>query len=119
MRPARLVDVTHNSHMSDMKLVDRMKALGRSEVRRLGLLTLGCVLMMLSPLVGILPGPGGVVVFAFGLGLALRNSAWAKRRYVEFKRRYPKPGSWADWGMRRESAKRRNKAAERKRDTGN
>ena len=29
-----------------------------------------------TPLVGILPGPGGVIVFAAGLGLTLRTSMW-------------------------------------------
>ena len=40
----------------------------------------------------VLPGPGGVFTFALGLGLMLRNSAWAKRQYVRFKRRWPRPG---------------------------
>ncbi len=73
---------------------------------------LGSTLMISAPLVGLLPGPGGIVVFAIGLGLALRNSAWAKRRFVAFKRRYPKPGGIADWSLRRASRKRRAKRAE-------
>jgi hypothetical protein len=64
-------------------------------------------LIILSPIVGALPGPGGVFVFAAGLGLMLKNSAWAKRRYVAFKRRWPRQGRWADWGLRRASARRR------------
>lgn len=75
------------------------------------LFLLGSTLMIASPLAGLLPGPGGLIVFAIGLGLTLRNSAWAKRRYVDFKRRFPKPAAWTDWGMRRESAKRRSAAA--------
>lgn len=75
---------------------------------RLGLLVLGATLMIVAPVVGLLPGPGGTIVFVIGLGLALKNSAWAKRRYVEFKRRHPKPASLADWGMRRRSAKHRS-----------
>ncbi|MBA3896388.1 MAG: hypothetical protein H0X36_04470 [Sphingomonadaceae bacterium] len=74
---------------------------------RLALFVLGWVLIALSPLVGAIPGPGGLFVFAFGLGLVLKYSRWAKRRYVAFKRRWPKHGAWADWGLRRASAKRR------------
>ena len=68
---------------------------------------LGVLLIIGSPLVGAVPGPGGVVVFAAGLALVLKNSEWAKRQYVRFKRSHPNKGRWADWGMRRESAKRR------------
>ena len=68
---------------------------------------LGILLIIVSPLVGAIPGPGGVVVFAAGLALVLKNSEWAKRQYVRFKRRHPNKGRWADWGMRRGSARRR------------
>ena len=44
---------------------------------------------------------------AAGLGLVLKYSGWAKRQYVRFKRRHPNKGRWADWGMRRPSARRR------------
>ena len=74
---------------------------------RLALFVLGILLMMATPAVAILPGPGGIFVFAAGLTLALRNSDWAKRRYVRFKRWQPRAGAWADWGMRRKSARRR------------
>lgn len=68
---------------------------------------IGLLLIILSPLAGAIPGPGGVFVFAGGLALALKNSEWAKRQYVRFKRRQPKAGRWADWGLRRQSFKRR------------
>ncbi len=74
-------------------------------------MVLGVILLIITPIIGSLPGPGGVFVFAIGLGLVLRNSLWAKKRYVDFKRRYPKPGGWADWGLRRKSAKRRSARA--------
>lgn len=90
-----------------MALRDRWKAAGRNPMVRLMLMILGVVLLGLSPLVGVLPGPGGIVVAAAGLTLVLRNSRWAKRRYVRFKRWQPRAGSWFDWGMRRGSAKRR------------
>ena len=79
----------------------------RSRPVRTALFMTGLLLILLAPLVGAIPGPGGVVVFAAGLTLALRNSDWAKRQYVRFKRWQPKAGGWADWGLRRRSAKRR------------
>ena len=67
----------------------------------------GVVLILLSPVVGAIPGPGGVFVFALGLAMVLRTSRWARRRYVHFKRWQPKAGRWTDWGLRRGSARRR------------
>ncbi len=67
----------------------------------------GVILMLLSPLVGAVPGPGGILVFALGLAMVLKTSMWAKRRYVRFKKKQPKAGRWIDWGLRRRSAKRR------------
>lgn len=71
------------------------------------LFVLGLLLMIASPVAGIIPGPGGIFVFAAGLALVLRTSMWAKRRYVHFKRWQPKVGQWTDWGLRRRSARRR------------
>ena len=79
----------------------------RSRPVRTTLFMTGLLLLILSPLVGAVPGPGGVLVFAAGLTLTLRNSDWAKRQYVRFKRWQPKAGGWADWGLRRRSARRR------------
>jgi hypothetical protein len=67
----------------------------------------GVLLLLLSPLAGAIPGPGGIFVFALGLAMVLKTSMWAKRRYVRFKRWQPKAGRWADWGLRRQSARRR------------
>ena len=67
----------------------------------------GVILMLLSPLAGIIPGPGGIFVFAIGLAMVLKTSMWAKRHYVRFKTWQPKAGRWADWGLRRPSARRR------------
>ncbi len=90
-----------------MNLRQQWLALGRKPGVRSALFVVGCLLMATAPLVGIIPGPGGVVVFAAGLALALKYSEWAKRQYVRFKRRHPRKGAWADWGMRRASARRR------------
>ena len=67
----------------------------------------GVVLLAVSPLVGAIPGPGGLMVAGIGLALVLRTSMWAKRHYVRFKRWQPKAGRWTDWALRRRSAKRR------------
>ena len=71
------------------------------------LFAIGLVLLILSPLVGLIPGPGGIVVAGIGLALVLKTSLWAKRRYVRFKRWQPKAGRWTDWALRRPSARRR------------
>jgi hypothetical protein len=68
---------------------------------------LGVILLILSPVVGAIPGPGGIVVAGIGLALILKTSMWAKRRYVRFKRWQPKAGRWTDWALQRRSAKRR------------
>jgi hypothetical protein len=67
----------------------------------------GLLLILVSPLVGAIPGPGGVIVFGVGLALILKTSMWAKRYYVRFKRKQPKVGRWMDWGLRRRSLRRR------------
>ena len=79
----------------------------------------GVLLILLSPVVGVLPGPGGVFVLALGLAMVLRTSRWARKRYVAFKRWQPKAGRWTDWGLRRQSALRREKLVkERKEELG-
>ncbi|MCJ8157470.1 hypothetical protein [Sphingomonas sp. LaA6.9] len=94
-----------------MRLKDRLSAIARDERVRYALFLLGCALIVLAPIVSPLPGPGGIVLFAIGASLALRNSHWAKKRYVAFKKRHPKYGEWADWSLRRASAKRRAEIA--------
>ena len=65
------------------------------------------LLFVVAPLVGAIPGPGGVIVAGIGLSLVLKTSLWAKRHYVRFKRWQPKAGGWTDWALRRRSARRR------------
>jgi hypothetical protein len=79
----------------------------RHPILRLVLFGLGILLVIASPLVGAIPGPGGVFVLAAGLALMLQNSRWAKRQFARYKRRWPKFGHAADWGLRRPSARRR------------
>jgi len=83
----------------------------RNPVRRIALTGLGLVLVVAAPLVGVIPGPGGISVFAAGLALMLRNSERAKRVFVRAKRRWPRLGYYADIGLRRGSAKRRRALA--------
>lgn len=71
------------------------------------LFVVGVIMIIVSPVAGLVPGPGGVIVFGIGLGLVLKTSMWAKRHYVKFKRWQPKAGRWTDWGLRRRSARRR------------
>ena len=83
-----------------------------------GIFAVGVILIILSPLAGVIPGPGGIFVFAIGLAMVLKTSMWAKRRYVHFKRKQPKFGRWADWGLRRRSAKRREAIRQERKEIG-
>lgn len=83
----------------------------RHGIMRPCLFVLGWVLILASPAVGLLPGPGGVFVFAAGVAILLEISTRAKRLYVRVKRRWPKLGEWTDWGLRRQSSKRRQARA--------
>ena len=78
---------------------------------RSALVCLGILLMIVAVIIGPLPGPGFLIVFPIGLMLCLQTSHWAKRRYVGFKRRYPRYGDRADRIMRRVSAARRRARA--------
>ena len=85
----------------------KRKGITANPAVRTALVVLGFLLIALTPIVGPIPGPGGIVVFGAGLTLVLRYSDWAKKQYVKFKRRHPKKGEWADWGLRRQSQRRR------------
>lgn len=69
-------------------------------------MVLGWTLIGVAPAVGLLPGPGGLFVFGGGLILLLRNSCWARRRYVKAKRRWPKLGHLGDRVLRRTGMRR-------------
>lgn len=72
-----------------------------------GIFAVGILLIIVGIMVTPLPGPGGIFFIVPGLAMVLKTSMWAKRRYVRFKRQQPKIGRWADWGLRRGSAQRR------------
>jgi hypothetical protein len=92
---------------------DTLRLFMRRPAMRMAQLVAGVLLMTLGPLIGgPLPGPLGIVAFAAGLALVLRSSAWARRRYVLFKRRHPRWGHWTEVALRRRSWRRRPAAAE-------
>lgn len=66
---------------------------------------LGWLLIIISPVIGAIPGPGFIILFPIGLALVLRNSLWTKRLYVRFERRFPDYGRWTDWVLRRKRQK--------------
>lgn len=80
---------------------------GEIPLVRQTLVGIGFVLIAITPLVGPIPGPGGIIVFGAGLSLILKYTGWAKRLYVRFKRKHPNKGRWTDWSLRRQSARRR------------
>ncbi|GAA4026056.1 hypothetical protein GCM10022281_00780 [Sphingomonas rosea] len=90
-----------------MTLRQRFQAIRDTRLFQGVVFATGVLLILVTPLVSALPGPGGIFVFAAGLTLILRSSLWAKKHYVRFKRWQPRAGGWADWGLRRASAKRR------------
>ena len=93
--------------MVPMSLRRRWAAFSQLPAVRTVLVLIGLLLIAITPLVGPIPGPGGIIVFGAGLTLVLKYSGWAKRLYVRLKRKHPKKGEWADWSLRRRSARRR------------
>ena len=79
----------------------------RHPVLRIALLVVGLLLLVGAVVVGPLPGPGGIFLFAGGMVLILQNSRWARFRWARLKRRWPRIGNLADRAMRRKSALRR------------
>jgi len=64
------------------------------------------LVLVVTPVVGALPGPGGVFIFAGGAALLVKNSNWVKRSYARLARKYPKYARLADKGLRRPKAPR-------------
>jgi hypothetical protein len=91
-----------------MSMSEKWTALSQKPPVRTLLVAIGFALIALTPVVGPIPGPGGIIVFGAGLTLVLKYSGWAKRLYVRLKRKHPKKGAWADWSLRRRSAMRRH-----------
>ena len=80
------------------------------------MVVLGWMLVVAAPLVSWLPGPGGIALFIVGLGVILKHSLWAKKRYSRLSRRHPEYGKWADWALRRNKVQERPPFPDIKRD---
>lgn len=85
-------------------------------VYRWSMVILGWALVIAAPLISWLPGPGGLALFIVGLGVILKHSLWAKKRYSRLAKQHPEYGRWADWAMRRTKAKQRPPFPDIKRD---
>ncbi|HXG80755.1 MAG TPA: hypothetical protein VNJ05_03035 [Sphingomicrobium sp.] len=96
---------------------EQWRALMDSPVVEWTIFVVGAALLLLAPLVGALPGPGGIIVAGVGLAMVLKTSMWARRHYVKFKRWQPKAGRWTDWALRRRSARRREALRKEQRAT--
>ena len=82
--------------------------MNRHPVSRIVQLVIGVLLIIGAGVIGPLPGPGGIFLFAGGLILILRNSRWARLKFARAKRRWPRIGHLLDRTMRRPSALRRH-----------
>ena len=97
--------VLHEQHTPPTSPV--MPRTRKSPAVRIALLATGFLLIIATPLVGIIPGPGGIFVFAAGLVLVLQNSNWARKRFARLKRRWPRFGHYSDMALRRRSFRQR------------
>lgn len=79
------------------------RRLMRSPPMRMAQFGLGAILVTFGPLIlgPTTPGPFGTMAFAAGLMLMLRNSRWARRRYVVLRKRHPRFGRYAEIALRR------------------
>ncbi len=87
-----------------MRRLTFLQSLIRSAPGRVAQLVFGILLMVFGPLIGVpipVPFPIGLVTFGLGLALVLRNSIWARKRYVRWKRRFPRAGRITDFGLQR------------------
>jgi hypothetical protein len=89
-----------------------LDALVRSEPFRVFQILLGLLLLPLAGLIGLVsPAPIGIFVLGAGLALVLRNSRWARRRYLFHTRRHPRLRKAVDLGLMRGRARKRRQAA--------
>lgn len=59
-------------------------------VRKPFVFTLGLVLIMIAPLVGWIPGPGGIIVFLLGIAVLASEFDWAENLQEFFLKTVPK-----------------------------
>lgn len=60
-----------------------------SRILRLAAMVLGGALVLLGIMIAPLPGPFGLPISVVGLMLILRNSYWAKRRFIRLQQARP------------------------------
>ena len=84
----------------------------RSEPFRVFQIILGILLLPVAGIVGIIsPAPIGIVIFGAGVALVLRNSRWARRRYLFYTRGYPRVRRAVDFGLMRGKRRKQRAAA--------
>lgn len=89
-----------------------LDVLVRSEPFRVFQILLGLLLLPVAGLVGaVSPAPIGIFVAGAGLALVLRNSRWARRRYLIHTRRHPRVRKAVDLGLMRGRARKRRRDA--------
>jgi hypothetical protein len=103
------------SHMTNMPH-PKQKNWSDTPAYRWTMVVLGWALVVAAPLVSWLPGPGGIALFIIGLGVILKHSLWAKKRYARLSRQHPEYASWANWAMRRSKVAGRPDFPDIKRD---
>ncbi|WP_164156819.1 hypothetical protein [Sandarakinorhabdus rubra] len=96
-----------------MSRIGFLDALVRSEPFRVFQIILGALLIPVAGIVGLVTPPGvGLIVAGAGVALVLRNSRWARRRYLFHTRRHPRVRKAVDLGLMRRRRRRRTVAAE-------
>jgi hypothetical protein len=99
--PASISKLACNINESRIHTVSKQRRKG--PIFRTAAMVLGVILLILAPIVGAIPGPGGLVLVAAGLTLVLRYSGWAKRLYIRSRRRWPNHVKWLDKALRRKN----------------
>ncbi|MFM2236761.1 MAG: hypothetical protein RL209_795 [Pseudomonadota bacterium] len=101
-----------------MTHMDRSKRKSWSDLPayRWSMVILGWALIVTAPLVSWLPGPGGLAQFIIGLGVVLKHSLWAKKRYSRLSKIHSEYARWANWALRRNKVKGRPPFPDVKRD---
>ena len=83
----------------------------RSEPFRVFQIILGILLLPVAGIVGLIsPAPIGIVIFGAGVALVLRNSRWARRRYLWHTRSYPRVRKAVDFGLMRGKRRKQRRA---------
>ncbi|MFN3232786.1 MAG: hypothetical protein ACE363_11595 [Alphaproteobacteria bacterium] len=58
-------------------------------VKKIALLSTGWILVVVGPVIGVIPGPGGIAVTGGGAMIILSQSLIAKRVFLRAYKRYP------------------------------